>query len=282
MIEKLKKRDGYYTVEAAIVLPLIVLSIFALLMIVKIYYIQTIVQSAIDQSAVELSQYSYLYKKSLILDQVTDVKEDWERADGEMREKYKDLKSDVNNVVTAINDAKNMDISFMDEFKSEEANDDLNTFQKVNLYIEKSKIVQEGLTDSVKKIYLVLEKSEALIDTFKSLDVSGSTVKKMIGIKLLKQAQTCFGNLIIISGMKKNISEELMSSYVVGGYDGLDMSLSSYFDTYTHSEDLESSHIIDIIAIYQVDVPIPIPFMNDIQLVNRVTLDTWTGGTNDD
>ena len=116
----------------------------------------------------------------------------------------------------------------------------------------------------------------------KVLEVSGSNVKKVIGSALLQQAQTCVGNKIIESGMKKNISEEQMTSYVVGGYEGLDMSLSSYFDVYTHISGLQSNNVIDIILIYQVDVSIPIPFFNDVQLVNRITLDTWTGGTNGD
>ncbi|MDP4181410.1 MAG: pilus assembly protein, partial [Bacillota bacterium] len=68
-------KRGSLTIEAALILPLIIFVILTIGYFMRIAYIHSIIQHAIDDSAKEISSYSYLYSVSKLQD-INDKGED--------------------------------------------------------------------------------------------------------------------------------------------------------------------------------------------------------------
>lgn len=73
MPRKSGKRRGALTVEATLILPFVLISWLTIINLLNIYYMQTCIQQALNNTAQRLSEYSYLLYKTGYLDQAADI-----------------------------------------------------------------------------------------------------------------------------------------------------------------------------------------------------------------
>ena len=73
MPRKSGKRRGSLTVEATLILPFVLISWLTIINLLNIYYMQTCIQQALNNTAQRLSEYSYLLYKTGYLEQASDI-----------------------------------------------------------------------------------------------------------------------------------------------------------------------------------------------------------------
>jgi len=103
-------------------------------------------------------------------------------------------------------------------------------------------------------------------------------VAYFVGAHVYDEGKVHFGNMIVKELSKKyliypnnnDVDARLKRLNIVGGWEGLDFSRSSYL---TNNQD------IDIVVSYKVDLPLPFKFIKEIPILQRVTLRAWMGGS---
>ena len=73
MPRKSGKRRGSLTVEATLILPFVLISWLTIINLLNIYYMQTCIQQALNNTAQRLSEYCYLLYKTGYLEQASDI-----------------------------------------------------------------------------------------------------------------------------------------------------------------------------------------------------------------
>lgn len=263
----MKKQNGYATVEAAIVIPIVILSIISILFVIKVFYIQNIVQTSLDEACNEMSYLSYLYDKSKLLDVTNDLESHFSAVNEDMKEQYGSVKDDLSTIAGGIDALASRKYPDMNAMMGYKFNGDF--VKSIGGFIDLVGKTQIEITETVTDVQLVVGKSTFLINSITGMATSGN-IKAIAGDFILTHVETYVGNEVVKGLMKKNIDEELMSKMVHDGYDGLDMSLSNYF-----YEDDYSTNVIDVVLVYK--VKLPVPFFDGVKLTNRVKIDTWTG-----
>lgn len=68
----------------------------------------------------------------------------------------------------------------------------------------------------------------------------------------------------------KDADERMKNLNIVNGYNGLDFSLSNFFE--------DGDNDIDIIVRYRMDIPVPVKILPELVIVQRATVKAWLGG----
>ncbi|MBM7615820.1 TadE/TadG family type IV pilus assembly protein [Alkaliphilus hydrothermalis] len=100
----------------------------------------------------------------------------------------------------------------------------------------------------------------------------------VVAAHIYDEGKVHFGNMIVkelskkyfITSKNPSVDLRLKRLNIVEGWEGLDFSRSSYL---TDNQD------IDIVVSYRVDLPLPFEFINEIPILQRVTLRAWMGGS---
>lgn len=140
------------------------------------------------------------------------------------------------------------------------------------------KSMLHGLTDILnKKEEASSPNSEEQIESlvYMLMETGFEDIKTQICIPLvkavIKKHFTC--------GSSDAYIDKLENLSIVDGFEGLDFSDSSFFSN--------SSEDVDIIVRYKIGIPLPIPFLGDVDITQRACARAWLGGeeadsTNDD
>lgn len=283
-IVMVKNKHGSVTIEAAVTLPIFIFCIFTIAFLIRIVYIQEKVQFALTNAANEMAMYSYLYDQTGILDTVDDVKKVTSEGKiatteniAQMSNSFLVVQESINNVLLEFRDISEV----VGNMNSGEVNFTLNNsdggiFEKVSEAASQVAESKENIENSVKSTYASIEKG---VSSFNQLASNKSNIKGFVGYEGIKSIETVLGNACIKLLMKKNLTDaDLESYFIVDGYGGLDFSRSSYF---VKDSDINADNVIDVIVCYKIKVPVPIKIIDEIPLVQRVTVRAWTGKSKD-
>lgn len=280
-IAMIKDRRGSITVEAAVALPIFVFCIVTMAFFIKIVFIHEKVQFALTDAANELALYSYVYDKTGLLGVVNDAKNATEEAKKAAEENFsnitdsaKSIKEQVENVLLEFQNIENA----VKNTAAVDVDIDGNTggytdiFSKISDAITKVSESRKNIEESVKSAYSSVE---TVINSFNSLLENRKSIEALAANKGIKFVEKALGNASIKALMKKHLTnDDLLRYHIVDGYDGLDFSKSSYF---VKDSDIDTDNVIDVIVSYKIKIPVPVKIIDEIPVVQRVTVRAWTG-----
>lgn len=249
----LRKISGSATVEAAIILPIVIIVFVSILSVVSIVGTYERVQHALNEVAADLSQYSYLYAVSGLQERHDEIVDEIENAKNELLEQQ-------NAINTFYGTFQNItgEIAFTGKNKDIDALIDLvGNIQDMGSSFEVlSEQIDKIISDPMGELRVI---ATALSDTLigKSKTVLFSIVSKsMLKEKLSKSL------LIPANDLEKRLR-------IKGGINGLDFSGSSFLD---------DKQTIDLVVEYTVKPMPDIAILPEIRLRNRSCVLAWTSG----
>lgn len=253
------KLKGSLTVEAAIIMPFFICVVMSFAFFMKIVYTQSVIQHGINETANELSVYSYLYSAS-------GAQKYHDKGKAYIEETSKTAQSQIKDTVEAVNSLGETKESL------EEGAQDVQSgnIEEITGDIKEIKELSKKNLDDAKKLKDMLENAikdpKQEIISFASLlaqgafeDVKGSLAAPVIKIMCRKHFAT--DNL--------DADKRLKSLGVVGGLNGLDFSETKIF--YDNKN-------IDIIVRYKVETGLPINLLPDLYFVQRANVRAWLDG----
>lgn len=234
--ERRKRERGAIVVEATIALTAYIFAIFTILSIVDICYIQAKMSIALDESAKQLSQYSYLYYKFGL-----------DSAEAELHKGTEDSHTLATNTITGLN-------AFVGDVKGiGESVDIKNASVDFEQLIESAKGA-ESEADSLGKQY-----QDAIGDNPTAFIIG---MAQMGADELAGEANAAMAKFLGKAFMKKNLKDSadddadafLKRYHVVGGLSGLDMNYSRMM-TYGQTNDimLVCTYEVQVIRLLNID-----------------------------
>jgi len=249
----LKKQTGSATVEAAIVMPLVIIVFMSILSVIRIVSTYSMVQHALNQVAEELSQYCYVYPLSGLkqqhdglLDNIRNAAEELKSQTDALKTFYKSVESISGNAISLIND---------------------------------DEITLESILDIVSKIENIKESSGEIMETINEILKDPVCEIQLIGLALsdalLSKSKTTLLGTVAKTMLKNNLSEDLGADAgrlekllkIEGGIEKLDFSGSTFFN---------DKQTIDLIVEYTVKPEIFI--IPVVRLRNRACVFSWAWG----
>lgn len=235
-----QKRDGgSVTVEAAIALPVFVCMIVTIVFLIKVVYTHEVIQHAIDETANEMANSSYLYHISG-LQGVHDSVRDGIKSESELFESH----------ISSVFDAYE-GLSGELEEGSENAQDILESLEDM---LNAGEDAVENPLQELKSVAFAI--SEGAFDDLKTQVCI--PIAKLYLKKYLKSHKI------------KNVDLRLRDLNVIQGFNGLDFSKSEFF--------ADGNNNIDIIVMYKINIPVPVKIVPAILVVQRATAKAWLGG----
>jgi hypothetical protein len=250
-------RRGSATVEAAIVLPVFLCMLFSVIFFIKAVRDYEIMQHCISQSALEISQLSYLLEISGTKDIHDSVRDGIKANTGVLSEKSEAFS---------------------------EALDSLKIFG--DIYSGEKGGPAENITDALSGTQAIVNNLKELIDSGGEIIASpDSVLKGMLSLlaegkfedlktELFAPLVKLYLNKYLTAGEKGPVHEKLVRMNIEGGSKGLDLSQSTFFDD--QNEDIE------IVVRYKLKLPIPFNFFGKPMIVQRAVVRGWLGGSGSD
>jgi len=250
----LKREKGSLTVEASLVLPIFICAILTIGFLTKLVYTHEIIQHAIDDAANEMASSCYLYYTSGVYDIDDTISSNLE----EKKEKSKEHIDSILDCYGELNDSI-----------SQIENNSKDIYENVsNGKINEVSDLVDGIISQGENISGNVNDAGAVIK-----DIANDPKGEMISLAALiakegyDTGKTAVGNTLIRHYIKKHgLTDDRLKSLSI---DGLDFSSSTYF---------QDNEDIDVIVKYNVSIPLPIRFINNIHIVQRSAARAWMGG----
>ncbi len=244
-MKKHGETKGSITVEAAIVLPLLICCVLSIGLFSKVYYTQQLIQHAITEAAHELSSFSYAYYSSGLYDIQRELEGGIDTKAAQAQERMIQLQETYFDLMDAASTIQEESSEIFDSIDS----------------------IRGGLEELTDMGNEVLSNPIAEFKSFIAL----------MGKGFYHEGKTAIGNTIVKQLMKKHFitsqdrdyDKKLRQLHIVNGWEGLDFTRSKYFD---HQGN------IDIVVTYKIELPLPIDLIGEIPLLQRVTLKPWMQG----
>lgn len=235
---------GSITVEAAIVLPVFLCMLISIAFFLKTVRNYEIIQHSISQSAVQISQLSYLLKLSGVKDVHDTVR------DG--------IKSSA------------------DVFTENAA-----TFEEALGSLEIFEDGSSSLDDNASKVGRLIDSGNEMLDGPDSIlkgivSFLAGGVFEDLKTELFMPLTKLYVNKYLTAGETCSAHQKLVKMNIKDGWEGLDFNQSSFFK--------DKNENIEIIVRYRLDLPIPFNFFGNPSIVQRAVVKGWLNGdeVNDD
>lgn len=243
-------RKGAMTVEAALILPLVLCAFFTVVFIIKTVCTFGLIQHAIDETASEIAASSYIYHISGIRD-IHDT----------VRDGINDRSSEISGQIGSVIDAYDALSSIGSSVRNrgpKGVQDDIKAIQDAkhsfSEIFEQSGHIMSDPLDELKSIAFYI--AGGAFDDIKTqlyLPVVRLYMKKYLASEAYPDADS-----------------RLRALGVVNGFSGLDFSSSSFL--------ADRDENIDIVVRYRVKLPLPFRFYDDMEFVQRAKVKAWMGG----
>ncbi len=246
---------GALTVEAALILPVLLCAFFSVIFLIRIVCTYELIQHAINETGSEIAASSYIYHISGVRDLhdtvrkgINDRSDAFEDQIGSVIDAYSTLKG----IGSGGNSGKNNQGIINGIVNSAETMGDAKkSFSEV---FNNSKAIMSDPADELKTI------------AFYIAGGAFDDIKTQLYIPIVK----LYMKKYLVSDGYSDIDERLRALGVVNGFEGLDFSESSFLANRDES--------IDIVVRYKISLPLPIQFHKDMELVQRVKVKAWMGG----
>lgn len=240
---------GAATLEAAIVLPLLLCAFFSVVFLVKTVYTYSLIQHAISETATEIASAGYIYHISGIRD-LHDIVRDT------INDRTDLLKDQAESVVDAYGYLCGSGADLYGNTgdgpgRSDPTGDVINKFSRIFDY---SRDIAAAPLDEIKTIACFI--AGGVFDD----------VKTQLFIPIVRQ----YMKKHLVTEDITDVDERLRYLNIVNGFSGLDFSGSSFLSD--RSED------IDIVVRYRIRLPLPVNFAGDLEIVQRARAKAWLGG----
>lgn len=254
-----KHSKGSITVEAAIVVPVFICIIMSIVLLIRVVYIQGVMQHAINETAREISTYSYIYSISGLqkahdntqekLDENNQLEEYFSQA----VEAYNAVGKSVAEAPDSIENLTTEDIKQIKD-RLDSLENSFNVSREEVLQITKliGDIFKEPKKAFISMAYLI---GDGSFNAFKTMYISEPVTSIFVKKFLDQDGIDAHTRLIRLS--------------VVDGFDGLDFSQSKLF---------EDNKTVDIVVRYRIKNILPIKIIPDINLIQRSTVKAWLDG----
>lgn len=245
MFEKLKKESGSVTIEATISLSAFMFAIVTILTIINICIVQARVSYAINMTAKEISQYSYLYS----LTGLNDSEQNLYKAGKEGTKDLTQILSDINTVYNEIENLGNtgkQSIDNIDDIMSawDSAVGSVSNIETAGSSIESS---ISSIAKDPKHLMFGIAKMAACegFDLVKSRLIAAPLAKVMCKKHLVNEDGGSVESYLKQLGVKPSAT----GSY----FDGLDFSKSTLFPYGSNEIRINVSYDVKIIALLPID-----------------------------
>ncbi len=259
-LKKSKKYNrGSLTVEAAVIMPFFICVILSFAFFIKIVYTQSILQHAINETANELSVYSYLYSASGAQKYHDDTMD-------YLEEKSKTAQSQINDTIEAVGALENTKESLektADHLENPNFDELMGDLEENKEFLKKNvsdaKKLKETLENAIKNPKQEIISFATLLAQGAFEDLKGALASPVIRIMCRKHLAT----------ESLDADKRLKSLGIREGLDGLDFS---------ETKILYDKENIDIIVRYKVDIGLPINLLPDLYFVQRANVRAWLDG----
>ena len=253
------RKKGSLTIEAACALPVLIFVVLTIAYFIRIAYIHSIIQHALDESAKEISSYSYLYSVSR-LQKLNDNTKDL-LAEGEAT-----AVSRIDTMVETVNSV-NEKIS-----KLEDLSNDSN---QIN-YEEIKGIYDNGKAD-VEKLKGIYNEIKGHPNGWKGgIKKEVASLSALAAHGLLESGSDELSEIILRIMMRKHIATDIYDEDIAlrklnirDGYDGLDFTGTTLF---------KDKKTIKLVVSYTIEPITPLPIIPELRIEQRAIIVGWLDG----
>jgi hypothetical protein len=255
----LKCKKGSLTIEAAFALPVVILVILTIAYLIRVAYIHSLVQHALDESAKEISSYSYLYAVSK-LQALNDGTEDL------LNKNQTTAVSRIDTVLESVNSV-NERIGKLASLQKDAK--DVNFEGIKSLY-------NDGKTDA-EKLKGIYSEIKGHPNGWKGgIKKEVASLASLAAHGLLESGREELSEIIVRIMMRKHIATDkhdedkvLKSLNIVGGYEGLDFSGTSIF---------KDKKTIKLVVSYTIKPIVPLPMIPELRIEQKALIVGWLDG----
>ncbi len=242
-------RSGAMTVEAALILPVLLCAFFTVVFFIKAVYTYELIGHALNETASEMASAGYLYHISGIRDIHDTVRNG-------IGDKSDVFKNQVDSVFDAYNSLKSIENSVKQgsDGSADSAGLIANAEEQFQSIINQAESVVSDPLEEVKSIACYI--AGGVFDDAKT--------------QLFTPITKLYMKKYLVTESVADADERLRSLNIVDGFDGLDFSESSFLS--------DSGEYIDIVVRYRLNLALPVKFTPDLEFVQRARVKAWMGG----
>lgn len=269
-----RSKRGSLTVEAALVLPIFICVIMTFALLIKVAYVHSIIQHAITETAHEIASNSYVYYASGIADLQKSIDEGLEYNAMSAVDDLNQLTEAYGNILSNAASAEIAGLTGINQIKDNlQEGNIVAAIQEIRAVLSNIDGLMEATTGEGQRFIAIID---AVIEDPQSKLVAGGS---LVGQQLFDYIKTALGNAIAKSLMKKHLlileGQSIDARLKQLNIKEMDFSKSRYFIKENDTDD-----IIDIVVTYKLDIPLPIKFISEINIVQRSTVKAWMAGKN--
>jgi len=258
-MNKISRKKGSLTIEAACALPVLIFAVLTIAYFIRIAYIHSIIQHALDESAKEISSYSYLYSVSKLQKLNEDAKE--LLAEGEAT-----AVSRIDTMVETVNSVND---------KISKLGDMSNDPSQFN-YEEIEGIYKDGKAD-VEKLKGIYNEIKGHPNGWKGgIKKEVASLSALAAHGLLESGSDELSEIIVRIMMRKHIATDIYDEdavlkklRIINGYDGLDFTGTTLF---------KDKKTIKLMVSYTVKPITPLPIIPELRIEQRSIIVGWLDG----
>ena len=243
------KSRGAMTLEAALVLPVLLCAFISVVFLIKAVYTVELVQHALDETASEIASAGYIYHVSGIRDIHDTVRNG-------VNDKSELFTEQVGSVFDTYNSLKNIKNSLGQGLPSISDSADLlmNAGQNFDSMLHEADNAITNPLDELKSIACYIANGEF------------DDAKTQLFIPVVK----LYMKKYLVTENMADADRRLKVLNVSGGFEGMDFSESSFL--------ADRGENIDIVVRYRINLPLPIQFSSGFDFTQRVRVKAWMGG----
>ena len=248
VLSKTSVSKGAVTLEAAIVLPVVLCAFFSVVFLIRAAYTYSLIHHALSETALEMASAGYIYHISGI------------------RDLHDTVRNTINDRTEFLEDQAGIVVDAFGYLYGSDSDLPANTGWNP---------AGPGLEDVEEKFSRIFDYTKDIaadpLDEIKTIAccIAGGTFDDM-KTQLFIPIVRLYMKKHLVTDDITDAEERLRSLNVVDGLSGLDFSGSSFLSD--RNED------IDIVVRYRIRLPLPIRFTGDLEIVQRARARAWLGG----
>lgn len=248
VLSKTSVSKGAVTLEAAIVLPVVLCAFFSVVFLIRAAYTYSLIHHALSETALEMASAGYIYHISGI------------------RDLHDTVRNTINDRTEFLEDQAGIVVDAFGYLYGSDSDLPANTGWNP---------AGPGLEDVEEKFSRIFDYTKDIaadpLDEIKTIAccIAGGTFDDM-KTQLFIPIVRLYMKKHLVTDEITDAEERLRSLNVVDGLSGLDFSGSSFLSD--RNED------IDIVVRYRIRLPLPIRFTGDLEIVQRARARAWLGG----
>lgn len=262
--KKAEKKNGSMTLEATIAIPIFMFAILSIAFFTRVIHIQNQVQKALNQAAIEMASYSYIYHVSGLRNTHDEMKDIFNNAEGRAEERfttainvYTSLQKGINDIQDSTNALKNANYTEIEVYKT--------AYSEIEgVYRD----IGDAILTGEELIQKVLEDPKAeMVSTIALLSNGGiEALKGHLGGE--------YARLI----MNKHLDQRVFRPTNVGAYIINPGNSGIKSIDFTETSIFKDNKTIDLKVSYVVDVRLPINLVPNLNIQQRATIKGFLDG----